>query len=56
MGTLPTDVTVKIVMQNGTALDASNSGIWAFGFEGQIEFQNGQVVAYTEKALSTDTG
>lgn len=55
MGTLPTDVTVKIVMQNGTALDASNSGIWAFGFEGQIEFQNGQVVAYTEKALSTDT-
>ncbi|MBP8641150.1 MAG: DUF2207 domain-containing protein [Oscillospiraceae bacterium] len=55
MGTLPTNVTVKISMQNGTLLDTSNSGIWAFGFEGQIEFQNGQVVAYTEKALSTDT-
>ena len=55
MGTLPTDVTVNIVMQNGTVLDANNCGIWAFGFEGQIEFQNGQVVAYTQKALSTDS-
>ncbi len=55
MGTLPTDVTVKIALQNGTLLDANNSGIWAFGFKGQIEFQNGQVVAYTEKSLSTDT-
>jgi len=55
MGTLPTDVTVHIVMQNGATLDASNCGIWAFGFKGQIEFQNGQVNAYTEKALSSDT-
>ena len=55
MGTLPTDVTVKITMKNGTLLDANNSGIWAFGFKGQIEFQNGKVVAYTEKSLSTDT-
>ena len=55
MGTLPTDVTVKITVKNGTLLDANNSGIWAFGFKGQIEFQNGKVVAYTEKSLSTDT-
>lgn len=55
MGTLPTDVTVKIAIQNGSLLDASNCGIWAFGFKGQIEFQNGQVNAYTEKSLSTDT-
>lgn len=55
MGTLPTDVTVKITMQDGVQLDESNSGIWAFGFEGQIHFENGQVVAYTERPLSSST-
>lgn len=55
MGTLPTDVTVKIIMQEGIKLDANNCGIWAFGFDGQINFENGQVVAYTEKPLSSDT-
>ncbi len=52
MGTLPTDVTVRITMQEGTKLDANNAGIWAFGFDGQINFENGQVVAYTEKPLT----
>ncbi len=55
MGTLPTDVTVKIVMQDGIQLDESNSGIWAFGFDGQIHFDNGQVVAYTASPLSATT-
>jgi len=55
MGTLPTDVTVKITMQDGVKLDTNNAGIWAFGFDGQIEFENGQIVAYTEKPLSTST-
>ncbi|KUO66619.1 MAG: hypothetical protein APF84_04065 [Gracilibacter sp. BRH_c7a] len=55
MGTLPTDVTVKITMQDGVNLDANNAGIWAFGFDGQINFENGQVVAYTEKPLSSST-
>lgn len=55
MGTLPTDVTVKITMQDGVKLDANNAGIWAFGFDGQIHFENGQVVAYTEKSLSSST-
>lgn len=55
MRTLPTDVTVKITMQDGVKLDASNAGIWAFGFDGQINFENGQVVAYTEKPLSSST-
>ena len=52
MGTLPTDATVKIALQNGVALDETNSAIWAFGFNGQIEFQNGQVLAYTQSSLS----
>ncbi|MDD4844374.1 MAG: hypothetical protein PHU31_08580 [Anaerotignum sp.] len=55
MGTLPTDVTVKITMQDGAKLDESNSGIWTFGFQGQIYFENGQVVAYTESPLSSST-
>jgi len=38
MGTLPTDVTVKITMQDGTKLDANNGGIWGFGFYGQANF------------------
>ncbi len=55
MGTLPTDVTVKITMQDGVKLDANHAGIWAFGFDGQINFENGQVVAYTKKPLSSKT-
>jgi len=55
MGTLPTDVTLKITMQDGVKLDENNAGIWAFGFDGQINFQNGDVVAYTKKPLSSKT-
>lgn len=55
MGTLPTDVTVKINLRNGTKLDANNAGIWAFGFDGQIHFENGQVIAYTDNPLSSDS-
>jgi uncharacterized membrane protein YgcG len=55
MGTLPTDVTVKITLQDGVVLDANNAGIWAFGFDGQINFENGNVVAYTESPLSSST-
>lgn len=55
MSTLPTDVTVKVVTQNGKALSAANSGFWASGFKGVIEFQSGQIVAYTESPLAKDT-
>lgn len=55
MGTLPTDVTVKILMQDGIKLDAQNTGIWAFGFDGQINFDKGNVIAYTNKPLSSST-
>ena len=55
MGTLPTDVTVKIILQNETKLDANNAGIWAFGFDGQIDFEDGQVVAFTKSPLSSSS-
>ena len=51
MSTFPTDGHISIVMQNGTELNESNACIWAFGFDGYIEFLNGEVNAYTESAL-----
>lgn len=54
MSTFPTAGRIEIVMEDGTKLDDSNAGIWAFGFEGRIEFQGGRVVAYTEQDLEDD--
>lgn len=51
MNTFPTDGKVSILLQSGEALDKSNARIWGFGYKGQIEFQNGKVVAYTETPL-----
>ena len=54
MSTFPTAGRIEILMEDGTQLNDSNAGIWAFGFEGGIEFQGGRVVAYTEKDLEDD--
>jgi len=51
MSTFPTAGRIEILMEDGTPLDESNAGIWAFGYEGKIEFRDGHVVAYTEKDL-----
>ena len=52
MNTFPTDCRISLTLADSTKLDESNSRIWAFGFRGQIEFQNGAVKAYTESPLS----
>lgn len=51
MSTFPTDGHINIVLQNGTELNDNNAGIWGFGYDGYIEFQNGGVNAYTTSAL-----
>ena len=51
MSTFPTAGTIEISMENGTALHDDNANIWAFGFEGQIIFDRGNVLAYTEYNL-----
>lgn len=51
MSTFPTDGHISIVLQNGTELNENNAGIWAFGYDGYVEFQNGRVNAYTASAL-----
>ncbi len=52
MSTFPTAGRIEIRMENGTALNDSNAGVWGFGFEGQAGFDGeGAVTAYTEKDL-----
>lgn len=43
------------ISEYGKKLDANNAGIWAFGFKGQINFENGNVAANTERPLSSGT-
>ncbi len=52
MSTFPTDAKVRIVLQNGTLLTEENARIWAFGYDGMVEFDNGAVTAYTTCALT----
>ncbi|MDD4689666.1 MAG: DUF2207 domain-containing protein [Eubacteriales bacterium] len=54
MNTFPTDCNVTIALANGTQLTEENAGIWGFGYDGYIEFKNGDVTAYTTTALSGD--
>lgn len=51
MSTFPTDCRVTVSLENGTMLSQENSAIWAFGFDGYIEFQGGKVIAATTQAL-----
>ena len=52
MSTFPTSGHINITLQNGTRLDENNAGIWAFGYDGYIEFENGKVNAYTTTKLT----
>lgn len=54
MSTFPTGGNVDISLENGAELDAGNAAIWAFGYEGQIEFSNGGISAYTTSDLNGD--
>ena len=54
MSTFPTDGHITITLQNGMELNEENAGIWGFGYDGYVEFQDGKVNAYTSSALSGD--
>lgn len=54
MSTFPTNGNIRIVLDSGEALNEDNAAIWAFGFEGEIQFENGAVVASTASALEGD--
>lgn len=54
MGTFPTDVSLTIRCQDGTPLTEENCGIWAFGYDGTIWFEDGVIRARSESALESD--
>ena len=53
MGVFPTDVELTIRTQDGTPLTDEVCGIWAFGYDGQIQFEDGVIHARSETALKS---
>ena len=53
MNFFPTDVTLTIRNQNGTPLTDEICDIWAFGFDGQIQFEDGVIRAWSEAPLES---
>lgn len=54
MATFPTDVVLTIRMEDGSELTDELSDIWAFGFDGQIRFEDGVIRAWSESPLEDD--
>ena len=54
MNTTPTHVTIQIMLADGTLLTDENADIWAFGYDGVVQFEDGQIIAKTEKPLAFD--
>lgn len=53
MNTTPTDVSVWIETAN-VALSADNSAVWAFGFDGEVQFEEGGIAAWTNEPISSN--
>lgn len=53
MNTTPTDVSVWIETTNAV-LSTDNSAVWAFGFDGEVQFEEGGIAAWTNEPLSGD--
>ena len=47
----PTSASVTVRMEDGTPLTDETCDIWAFGFDGQIQFEDGVIRAWTESPL-----
>ena len=47
----PTNAKITIYRQDGTPLTDEECDIWAFGYDGQIQFENGKIIAWTESSL-----
>ncbi|WP_250229839.1 DUF2207 family protein [Anaeropeptidivorans aminofermentans] len=51
MNTTPTDVKVEIRLADGTPITEKNAAVWGFGYDGQVEFADGAILAYTESPI-----
>ncbi len=45
MNTFPTKVMIDIRMEDGTELNDTNAAVWAFGFEGTVEFRRDGIIS-----------
>ncbi|WP_352400821.1 DUF2207 domain-containing protein [Anaerotignum sp.] len=52
MNTTPTDVKVEIRLADGTPITEKNAAVWGFGYDGQVGFSDGAILAYTESAIN----
>jgi hypothetical protein len=49
----PKSAAVTLRMEN-TPFSAENADIWAFGYDGEIQFENGAIVAKADQSLASD--
>lgn len=54
MSTFPTNVTFSLSLADGTSITDDVADIWAFGFNGEIWFEKGEIRARTYSPLSDD--
>jgi len=54
MNTTPTNVTVQIRLADGTPITDEIANVWGFGFDGEVGFENGSIIAHTSSPLSAD--
>ena len=53
MNTTPTDVKVEIRLADGTPIE-ENAVVWGFGYDGQVEFSDGAILAYTQSPIDSE--
>lgn len=54
MSTFPTNVTFSLSLADGTPINDKVSDVWAFGFNGEVWFENGVIRAATYSPLKDD--
>lgn len=52
MSTFPTNIRIVLRLSNNLPLNDDNANIWGFGFDGNINFYNGNVLALSESPLN----
>jgi len=51
MNTTPTVVKVEIRLADGTPITDETADVWGFGYDGQVGFSDGAILAYTESPI-----
>lgn len=54
MNTTPTDVPVTIHLEDGTPITDEIADVWGFGFQGNVVFENGSIIARTDTPIDAE--